>query len=166
MYIFSRRTPTALLSSSCRAAGQRKRRPGVPAAAWQVKRALCVTDACTPIKAAAFMASTFHPHRFPLAYLGCDLLLCHQHHAILAEHANGCACIGDGLHGILDLIQATLRTKDRGSAVIAPRHGWLFCAGPRHRWLRCGNLLQATVLVGATTCPQSVLGLDLGTRDG
>ena len=101
LYIFSRRTPTALVSNSCI-----QRRP------------LAFTGALAQKTTMNRVAARWrHQH------LRCDLLLCCEHHPVLREHPNGGAGIGDGLHCVLDLEEAPFWTEGGGASVIASRHG-------------------------------------------
>lgn len=105
LYIFSLRTPTALVSSNCNGAG------------------IGLTSRSTEGIHGTADAQSSLSHECPCAHLRCLPLLSCKHHAILCEDAQRCTSIGDGLHGILHLIQAPLRTERCGARVIAAAHG-------------------------------------------
>ena len=46
------------------------------------------------------------------------LLLGSHDDAVLGQHGEHGACVRDGLHGILDLVEPTLRGKDGGAGIV------------------------------------------------
>ena len=116
LYIFSRLTPTALVSRSCTCAS---------ASVQSSSSYCCCKQACSVL------------------HLGGDLLLCSQDDPVLGTHTQGCACIADGLHGVLHLEEAPLWAEDGGSGVIPPGHV-LGCTAVNSRYSQPHTLMAHT----------------------
>lgn len=75
-------------------------------------------------------------------HLGGNLFLCCQSYAVLGQYADHSACLGDGLHCVLHLVQAPFWAERSRSGIISSRHSGLPPVLSNWRKPRCDG--QAT----------------------